>query len=204
MEVSKETLAQYDSIICVDRSGSMAHPAKGFPTRWAQAKELCAGLAAYAAQVDTDGITVISFGGTFKPARDMVDGCDADQVRQIFDNSAPSGSTPLAAALDAAFAKHFDSDKGKSIIFVFTDGEPDDKSAAAKSIVTASGKLNEGTEIRVLFVQLGDDKGAQAYLNSLDTDLKGAKFDIVNVIDFEGANDLTPMELYSRAINDSH
>lgn len=203
MPVSKEQLAQYDSIICVDRSGSMSTPTVRFSSRWEEAKEITAGLASYAAQVDDDGITLISFGGGFKAARDVQDGVDAGKVRDLFDQGNPSGSTPLHDALAAAFGKHFASTK-KSIIFVITDGVPDNTVSVRQEIIKAASKLTEATEIRVLFLQVGDDQAAGKYLSSLDNELKDAKFDIVNAIGYVEANNMLPAELYERAILDSH
>lgn len=197
-------LTEYDTIVLVDRSGSMGSAAKGFPTRWAAAKELTIGLATLAAKVDEDGITVIQFGGTFVPTRDVIDGVkDATTVAEIWNQHSPGGSTPTAEALDAAFAKKFASGK-KAIIFVVTDGEPNDANAVRASIIAAAGKLNDASEIRVCFVQVGDDPSAAKYLDSLDNALTGAKFDIVNAITFKDADGLSPDDLFERALGDTH
>ena len=71
------------------------------------------------------------------------------------------------------------SDK-KDFIVVFTDGEPDDKAAAAKVIIDAANSQETDDALTILFVQVGDDAGATKYLRSLDDDLTGAKFDIVD------------------------
>lgn len=197
-------LTEYDSIVCIDRSGSMGGAAKGFANRWAAAKELTIGIATLAATVDEDGITVIQFGGTFNPSRDVQDGVkDAATVADIFTKNGPGGSTPTAEALDAAFAKKFASGK-KAIIFVVTDGEPNDQNAVKASIINAASKLNAADEIRVQFLQVGDDAGAARYLDSLDNSLTGAKFDIVNAITFKDADGLSAENLFERALEDSH
>lgn len=196
-------LTEYDTIVCVDRSGSMSYPAKGFPTRWAEAQEITMGIAGLAEKVDDDGITLISFGGTFKPDRDVQDGVKANAVYGLFQSSQPSGSTPLGDALVAAFGKKFASKK-KAVIFVITDGVPDDETAVKNAIVNAASKLSDASEIRVLFLQVGEDPQAAKYLDGLDNSLNGVKFDIVNSIGFSDANGLTPAELYDRAISDSH
>lgn len=195
--------SEYDFHVLIDRSGSMAGPAHGFPSRWAQAKELTEGIAGFASQVDDDGITVIQFGGRFDPSRDVQDGVKADAVHQLFETHQPAGSTPLAGALDACFKKHFSSAK-KTIAVIVTDGQPDDEGAVANAIIGASRKLADASQIRILFLQVGDDKHAAQYLDNLDNHLEGAKFDIVNAINFEGANGLSVSDLMDRAIDDSH
>lgn len=201
--VDKAILSEYDTIVCVDRSGSMASRTPRFPSRWKEAQEITLGLANLASEVDDDGITVVAFGGTFKPARDVVDNVTTSAVETLFSQNDPAGSTPLSDALDAAFKKHFASTK-KSIVFVVTDGVPDDPKAVQESIKNAASKLTDASEIRVLFVQVGDDAAAGKYLDDLDNHLSGAKFDIVNAIGFADANGLTPNELFERAISDSH
>lgn len=63
---------------------------------------------------------------------------------------------------------------------VFTDGEPDDKAAAAKVIVDAANRQETDDALTILFIQVGDDVGATNYLRTLDDGLTGAKFDIVD------------------------
>jgi Mg-chelatase subunit ChlD len=202
MELSK--LTEYDTILLVDRSGSMSGAARGFADRWTAAKELTINIATLAAKVDDDGITVSFFGGTFNPARDVIDGVkDASTVADLFAKNSPGGSTPTAEALQAAFDKKFASGK-KAIVICVTDGEPNDQQAVAKTIIAASNKLNDAGEIRVLFLQVGDDAGAARYLDSLDNSLSGAKFDIVNAITFKDADGLSAEALFERAIEDSH
>lgn len=202
--MDKAKLSEFDTIVLVDRSGSMNGTAKGFPTRWAQAAELTTGIAGIAATVDEDGITVIQFGGSFNPSKDVQDNVkDASGVGSLFASHTPYGGTPLAQALEAAFKKKFDAGK-KAIVFVVTDGVPDDAEAVKKAIVAASKKLTDSSELRVQFIQVGDDASATKYLEGLDNDLADAQFDIVNVIGYEDANKLSPGELYDRAITDSH
>lgn len=202
--MDKAKLTEYDSIVLIDRSGSMGGPAKGFSNRWAAAKELTIGIATLAATVDDDGITVIQFGGTFDAKRDVIDGVkDAAQVAQIFTDHQPGGSTPLADALEAAFAKKFAAGK-KAIIFVITDGEPNDQNTVKTSILNAASKLKDASEIRIIFLQVGDDTGAAAYLDGLDNHLSGAAFDIVNAITFKDADGLSAESLFERALDDTH
>lgn len=204
MTLDRSKLSEYDSILLVDRSGSMGGSAKGFSTRWAAAKELAIGIATLAAQVDDDGITLIQFGGQFQASRDVIDGVtDAVAVEKIFTDHQPAGSTPLSDALEAAFAKKFASGK-KAIILVITDGEPNDPAAVKNSILGAARKLNDASEIRIIFLQVGDDAGAAKYLDDLDNHLSGAKFDIVNAITFKDADGLTADDLFARAIEDTH
>ena len=126
-------------------------------------------------QIDQDGLGLVLFGRQVE----SFDNVTADKAREVFATHSPRGSTPLAEALDAAFALAGKSDK-KDFIVVFTDGVPDDEAAAASVLVEAANKQETDDALTVLFVQVGDDAAATAYLRKLDDDLRGAKFDIVD------------------------
>lgn len=127
-------------------------------------------------KIDSDGIGLVVFSGQ---GIDSHDGVTADKVSEIFATRSPRGSTPLAEGLQAALKLAGKSAK-KDFIMVFTDGEPDDKAAAAKVLVDASKAQDTDDALTVLFVQVGRDAGATAYLQKLDDNLVGAKWDIVD------------------------
>ena len=120
----------------------------------------------------------------------------------MFADLSPRGSTPLTEALNEAFKLAGKSDK-KDFIIVFTDGVPDDKAGAAEAIKRHANKQETDDACTVLFVQVGDDASATRYLKSLDDDLKGAKFDIVDAMTIEEAEKFpTTVDLIIKAISD--
>lgn len=171
-------LTEYDFIVCIDTSGSMGEPVKqgSGVTRWESVQESALTFVRDIEKIDSDGIGLVLFGGSNIKA---FDGVNSDKVREVFAASGPRGSTPLAEALSEAIKLAGKSDK-KDFIIVFTDGVPDDKAAAAKVIVNAANSQDTDDALTILFVQVGSDTAATAYLKSLDDDLKGAKFDIVD------------------------
>ena len=85
---------------------------------------------------------------------------------------------------------------------MFTDGVPDDKAAVAEVIKRQSNKQAADDECTILFVQVGYDAAAAAYLQQLDDNLKGAKWDIVDVKTMQEAEKFaTTAELIVAAIN---
>ena len=170
-------LTEYDFIVCIDTSGSMGEPVKAGSdrTRWEAVQESALAFVRDIEKIDSDGIGLVLFGSQVK----AFDGVNSDKVREVFANAAPRGSTPLAEALTEALKLAGKSDK-KDFILVFTDGVPDDKAAAAKVIVNAANAQDTDDALTILFVQVGNDASATAYLKSLDDDLGGAKFDIVD------------------------
>ncbi len=198
-QITVDQAKEYDHIILIDQSGSMGSPStklKG-KSRWQEAQEFTEGYARFAETVDDDGLTVITFNS--KPT--IYDGVKADKVHEIFTKLHPSGSTNLAAALEEAFKKKFKAGK-KAIILVLTDGETDSQEEVKKSIINAANKLDRDEEMGIQFVQVGDDANAARFLNDLDDNLKGAKFDIVNSLSREEAEGYTIEQLLWLALND--
>ena len=171
-------LSEFDFVVAIDTSGSMGEPVKaGSPTtRWEAVQESAMTFIRDMQAIDQDGLGLVLFGRQVE----SFDGVTADKAREVFATHGPRGTTPLAEALDAAFALAGKSDK-KDFIIVFTDGVPDDRAAAAQRIVNQANSQANDDDCTVLFVQVGDDAAATAYLQALDDDLTGAKFDIVDV-----------------------
>lgn len=175
---NKDVLTEYDFIVVVDASGSMSEEdMPGNKSRWDHMQETVGALAREISKTDTDGLGLVIFGGSNIQS---FDGVPASKLGEIFGQRSPRGSTPLAEALTSALSLAGKSDK-KDFILVITDGVPDDRAAAAEVIRKASHQQETDDALTILFVQVGRDAAATAYLNSLDDDLTGCKFDIVDV-----------------------
>jgi Mg-chelatase subunit ChlD len=195
-------LSEYNFCVCIDTSGSMGEPAKAGDfsrTRWDAVQESCASFARDVEKIDTDGIDVVTFGGT---GVESFKGVTAAKVSEIFATKAPRGSTPLAQGLAEAL-RVTGKDK-KRFILVFTDGVPDSEIAAEQVIVGQANSQATDEECTFLFVQVGDDAAASKYLSRLDDGLTGkAKFDIVDAKTIDQANAFaTTAELVAHAITD--
>lgn len=194
------TLSEYDFIAVIDASGSMAtEDMSGGRSRWKAMQETAEQFCRDISKIDADGIGLVIFSGQ---GIDSYDGVNVDKVSEVFRTRSPRSSTPLAEALQAALKLAGKSDK-KDFIIVFTDGVPDDEAGAAKVIRDASNKLETDDELTILFVQVGYDAGAAAYLKKLDDQLTGCKFDIVDAKTMQEAERFaTTAELIAAAIND--
>lgn len=197
-KLTAETASEYDFIVGLDASGSMASPSKRRPgkTRWEEAQETILGIALGLEKFDADGIDVVVFGGGVS----IVEGVTSAKVAELFASRGPRGSTPLAEALAVVVAKQTRTGKN-TVAIIFTDGEPDDKAAAEKVITDAANALEKDEALTFLFVQIGDDAGASKYLDHLDDGIT-AKFDIVDAISAATADTMEPIDLINKAIND--
>lgn len=193
-------LTEYDFIVVVDKSGSMGtEDMPGNRSRWDHMQETATAFTRDVCKLDSDGIGLVLFSGTSIVAKD---GCKVADVEQAFRENHPGGSTPLAEALSAALKLAGKSAK-KDFIIVFTDGTPDDKAAAAKVIRDQSNSQETDDACTILFVQVGRDTAATAYLQKLDDDLGGCKFDIVDAKTMEQAEKFpTTAALIEAAIAD--
>ncbi len=170
-------LSELDIIVAIDASGSMGtRDMPGGKSRWEYMQESLLAFARDVEQVDTDGIDVVVFGGENIQS---YTGVTSDKVAEVFSARAPRGSTPLAQALTECLKLAGKSPK-KDFVLVFTDGVPNDKKAAADVIVKASHLQETDDALTFLFVQVGYDPDAAAYLQKLDDNLSDAKFDIVD------------------------
>ena len=178
-------LSEFDIVIAIDTSGSMGEPVKAGSsvTRWQAVQESAMAIIRDAQAIDADGMGLVLFGSSVR----SFDGVTADKAREVFAGNGPRGSTPLAEALTAALSLAGKSDK-KDLVVVFTDGVPNDRAAAAEVIRKASHAQETDDALTILFIQVGDDAQATAYLKSLDDDIKGCKFDIVDVKTVEQAD----------------
>lgn len=198
--VVSQILTEYDFIVVLDKSGSMGETdMPGGRSRWDYMKETATAFARDLAKIDSDGLGLVLFSGSSIVSED---GVGIDRIKEVLDKNNPSGSTPLAEALEAALKLAGKSDK-KDFIIVFTDGVPDDRAAAAKIIVDASHKQDTDDALTILFVQVGKDAAATKYLQDLDDNLKDAKFDIVDAKTIAEAEKFTSVAaLVEHAIND--
>lgn len=191
-------LSEYDFVVVVDASGSMETDDVKGRTRWASVQETAEQFTRDMTKIDADGIGLVVFSGA---GIESHDGVGVAKLSEVFASRRPRSSTPLAEALTEALKLAGKSDK-KDFIIVFTDGVPDDKVAAAKVLVDASNAQETDDALTILFVQVGSDAMATEYLRSLDDNLKGAKFDIVDAKTVTEAEAFaTTAELVIAAIN---
>ncbi|OCL11598.1 hypothetical protein AOQ84DRAFT_335606 [Glonium stellatum] len=162
-------LRDYDTVILVDDSGSMAGGL------WNMASKALAQLARRAVYYDKDGID-IHFLNTIEKNRDNVQ--SAREVMQLFQEVRPSGSTPTYSRLHGHLMSYWrryqkNPEIKKYNIIILTDGPPDDDAEhIQKLIIQVARKLeNELAEIHqvgIQFVQLGSDPEAEQFFSYID------------------------------------
>ncbi len=185
-------------IFAIDVSGSMsANDCPGGMSRINFSKEKAQLFATEASKWDTDGIDVLTFGHQVTPYL----GVTGEKAGEIIGKlQANEGSTDTAGAIKAAYKLHKDAGKEQTVLFVVTDGEPADREAVKREIVTITNDVKDEREFNISFLTVGQiSSGLQAFLTGLDDDLKGAKYDIVDVKALES---IDFMSAFMGALND--
>ncbi len=189
----------------------MAEAPPGYEERWQAAHQAILGLAHACEQFDPDGITLYLASasgtcGTFNKYERVL----SEQVSQILQAEVPPPSCDLLEGLQSALEDHFNRKAAGQmkanggLILVIVDGEPSDRLALAKAIVQATKKLDSDRELRLGFVQIGDDLLTRGFLQALDENLKtlGAKFDIVNTETIQEVESTSLVTFLTHVISD--
>jgi Mg-chelatase subunit ChlD len=171
-------LEDFEYFLLIDSSGSMSEPIRkgSSVTRWESMQETAMDFSRDLDKLDSNGTTVITFGRSVEVFHNVT----SAKVREVFETVSPRGGTPSAEAFKMAVAEARKAGR-KSILMMWTDGRPSDPEAFAAAIIEASNSLEADDELTLLIIQIGDEPSATTYLKSLDNDLRGAKFDIVDV-----------------------
>lgn len=185
-------------IFAIDVSGSMStDDCPGSMTRINFLKEKVITFAQEASKWDTDGIDVLTFGHQIKPFLGVTSEKASEVIAAL---SANEGSTDTAGVIRAAYKLHKDANKEQTVLFVATDGQPNDREAVKQAIVDITNDVKDEREFNISFLTVGViDSGLRAFLTSLDDDLKAAKYDIVDVKSLEEVDFMTA---FIDALND--
>ena len=167
-------LKGYDTRFLVDDSDSMDGP------RWTTTKQVMAHIASIAVKYDRNGVDVRFF-NNYCDDEDRLNLDSAEKVMSLFDNLEPEGSTPTADALDIELNEYIHEYnnnrhiKGLNLI-VITDGEPSPGQDVESVVVKYARILAQldapPLQVGIQFVQVGEDKKAKDFLDSLDNDLQ--------------------------------
>lgn len=185
-------------IFGVDVSGSMATTdCPNGMSRMEYLKEKVIQFANEASKWDEDGIDVLTFGHKITPYQ----GVTAEKAESVIKGlSANEASTDTAGLIRKAWDLHKAGGYEQTVLFVATDGNPADRKAVQDTIVDITNKVGDEREFNISFLTVGHiDAGLQAFLTGLDDDLKGAKYDIVDV---KALEEVDFMAAFAGALND--
>jgi hypothetical protein len=179
-------------IIALDVSGSMGTTdCPNNTSRISYTLETLKTFVREAAKWDPDGVSFYLFGVKVTAFPDM----QPADIDAKLSNFKLEGMTMTHLAIAAAYQEHKTKKNEQTFLMVFTDGQPSDQEAVKQSIINITNDVKDEKEFRITFLTVGNrDAALEAFLTGLDDDLKGAKFDIVDVkkmedVDFNAAID---------------
>jgi len=160
-------------------------------------KEKTIQFAREASKYDPDGIDVLAFGHQVTPYPNVTADRAADIIGALRANE---GATMTHLLINKAWTMHKAGKYEQTVLFIATDGDPSDKEAVKKVIIDITQQVGDEKEFKISFLTVGQPTPAlTAYLTALDDDLKGAKYDIVDVKRLE---DVDFMTAFVGALND--
>lgn len=187
-------LSTHDIVIMQDRSSSMGEK-DYFPmatekiSKWKWCMSQSMDLTRQTLRLPKFGFTLVVFSSEY----DVYQNVRLQQMPSIIAN-ARNGlfiGTKLAAPMHDQLQQYFQRRAaGRArplIIAVITDGKPQDDHDLRDVIVQATQMMQNPNEIKIKFLQIGNDEEGEKKLRKLDTRLvdHGARFDIVGVEPFQ-------------------
>ncbi len=167
-------------IIAPDVSASMGQTdTPNGTSRLEYVKETLNTFVVEASKWDPDGPDLVIFGHQVRVHK----GVTPEKARDIIAPLKPNeGSTDTAGAITAAWKLHRDGGHKQTVLFVFTDGEPNDEKKTFEVIAGITQELKDEHEFAISFLTVGQrSAGLEAFLAQLDNGIPGAKHDIVDV-----------------------
>lgn len=185
-------------IFGVDVSGSMSTTdCPNGMSRIEYLKEKVILFANEASKWDEDGIDVLAFGHQVTAHTGVTAEKAADIISKLQANEM---STDTASVIKKAWELHKAGNKEQTVLFIATDGNPNDREAVKKVIIDITNLVGDEREFNISFLTVGSiDAGLRAFLTALDDDLKGAKYDIVDVKTLEEVDFISA---FAGALND--
>lgn len=175
-------------IFAVDISRSMgATDCPGGMSRIDYVKESLKTFVNEAAKYDDDGIDLITFGVNVVAHPKLTPASAETLVNSL---GAIEGATNTSGAISKAWELHKQGGYDQTVLMIATDGEPSDEAAVFKVIADITNNLTKGEhEFGISFLTAGvRTPSLQAFLTKLDDALPGAKYDIVDVKEFDKVN----------------
>lgn len=166
-------------ILAGDISASMQTPDPkcGGQSRYAYMLEKFQAFIQASQDFDPDGPTVLLFGEKVH----VYENTTLDAVRTNLVNPTFEGFTNTADVIAKAYQLKQASGQ-PTVVLVFTDGAPTNRNALQRTITEIANAIEKDEDFSISFLTVGTiEPDLQVYLSKLDDELKGVKFDIVDV-----------------------
>lgn len=179
------TLAAYDIVLMVDRSGSMEDLVDELNmSRWQWVQRLVDDFAREADRFAAKTFDLVIFNDKYSLEHNV----SAARLPAIFHNYQPAGGTRLYEPLAASLNEHFQRAPNRPLLIaVLTDGEPEAYEEIGQLIAAATRQVHSVRELHITFLGVGENEMGTGVFRYFDDSLtsKGAVYDVVDTISFE-------------------
>lgn len=187
VEAKYADIFHYNVVICIDTSGSMSDRIESLnTTKWDWCDQFVSTFAADAQlEAGNRQLSIASFNQEFT----LAGGQTPAQIANFFKANQPGGATNLGSPLEHIFATRLKDPKRKPLLVVIiSDGMSNTGPHVESVIAEATNAIANADELKVAFLEVGEDSLSTAYLKYLDECLinEGAKLDVVETVSFEG------------------
>ena len=184
-------LKQYDITLLVDSSGSMQEslPDSGADSKWQWCVDEIFSLAQEAQRLGSGHFDLC----TFSDSHQMTPNCTAEQARTVLNNVRPGGGTDLGTPVQEILDDHTgDKSQKPFLLVIVTDGMPRMGKKVEDVIIEAAKRVKSNQQVKILFLQIGNDTSGKVLADYLDNDLvqEGAPYDLVSSIESDQLVDL--------------
>jgi len=187
-----KTLKQYDIALLIDASGSMDSQLEGTSeSKWQWCRDQ---IYSFAQEAQTLGSGPFDF-CTFNTSEQLKQNCTAAEARTIMTMLQPENGTDLSTPLERLLSARLQKAHNRPyLVVIVSDGMPNGGAPVEQVVINTARKLKSDKDLRILFLQIGNDSSGQILADYLDNDLvmEGAPFDIVSSIE---SNDLVELGL---------
>lgn len=178
------SLKDCDLVFMVDISGSMNDFENTVNvSRWEWCQKQIESFSSINSEKMKNGFSICLFndGHKFEP------NCTLRNLQRCFHSVQPEGNTNLGAPMQIILDKYLDGSRVRPlVIVVMTDGLPNRGKNVEQLIIGTTNRIHNNKEIRITFLEIGDEFESNTLLTTLDEKLTtmGAKHDIVQVFPF--------------------
>jgi hypothetical protein len=180
-------ISKYNIVLIVDRSGSMSSSvgSDDSTTKWEWCQSNIQNFTRdIAPLLDNNQLTLLFFDNDFTTLRN----CTPNTVQRIFHDLHPQGGTNMSAPMQSVFSEYFKARQPRPLlVVVLTDGIPNDPNSVEAAIITATKQMSDKAQLKVRFLEIGDEYTGGALLELVDNHLvsQGAQYDIVDYASFD-------------------
>lgn len=200
-----KVVSNYDLVIVIDTSGSMAEPLKTLPlSKWEWCTKFVSSFATGVNPLlNGRGITIVRYSDTHS----IHPRCSPVQVLTLLRGTDPVGRTNIGDPLQELLNDFLSGKRDRPLLIaLLTDGIPTDGPKVEEVIINATKKMHSKNEVQMMFLEIGEENEGTTLLRYLDNYLvaDGAKYDVVSSLAFSELKHLQLVDVLTQMLSEKN